>query len=160
MSLDAFFSDVKSGLLSSEDILKSSDELNKKMQNETLTQMSFDRQVEEIKSGNLSADELTNLLLVPHRFILSNVMIQIAKRMIRDERTKENLKYLVKYRKDTHVYHSGITVGHLATATLFLIDESTGKEMFHGIYSEYSDDDKEKTDFALISLKNMAGLSC
>lgn len=116
--------------------------------------MDISKIINDIKNDMLSLDELINCLDIPQKFIISNTIIKILKLGIKDTRITEKLKKIAGYRSNEHEFIDSVTIGHLATAALFIMDD-LGKESYYQLYNAYSNYDREKTEYALEILNDL-----
>jgi len=117
--------------------------------------MDISRVIYHIKNDNLSKEEIIEYLNIPQKFIISNAIIKLLKLKMDDKRIIKKLVDLTKYNGKEHEFTESITLRHLATAALFIINTSDSEREYGRLNSTYNDGDKQKTIHAIEILKDL-----
>lgn len=150
-----FFEMVKRGELTHDEIISCSENFASPVWDVFALLKEFSQIENRIQEGHMTKEELSNILDIPHKYVVSNAIIQIIKKEWTSEKILFTLRRLSKLKGKEHIYVYGATIGHLATAAIYLLDDTEGRKQFHEVYDGYSTYDKEKTNYSLEGLLDM-----
>ncbi|HEY9062699.1 MAG TPA: hypothetical protein VIO64_19710 [Pseudobacteroides sp.] len=99
--------------------------------------------IKDIQQDKLSKEELIKCLDIPHNYVLSNTILKIVRKGIKEDEVIEKLAKLKIYMKKENKLFGIETVGHLAVAALFALNSEKSIKKYIEIMSELSECDKE-----------------
>lgn len=117
--------------------------------------MDIKKIIRDIKEDKLSQQELIECLEIPQKFVINNAIIKIISLQINNLIVVDKLVKITQYKQPEHEFMDSITLGHLATAALEIINTVESRERYQQIFETLSQEEKENVLNAIDILNDL-----